>query len=162
MRISMIAAMADNRVIGIENRIPWHLPADMRRFRVLTMGHHLLMGRKTYESIGKPLPGRTAVVITHSPNFSAPGCIVVNSIEAAIAACHGDSEIYIIGGAELYRQGLDFADRIYLTEVQAEIAGDAYFPEFDLSVWKEVNRERFEPDDKNPYGYHFIVYDKTK
>lgn len=159
-RISIIAAMARNRVIGIENRLPWHLPADMRRFRILTMGHHILMGRKTYESIGKPLPGRTTVIITRSTNFTAPDCIVVNSIDAAIAACGDDTEIFFIGGADLYNQALAVADRIYLTEIQAGIEGDAYFPEFEATRWEEAGREQFPSDEKNIYAYDFIVYDK--
>jgi dihydrofolate reductase len=152
--------MAKNRVIGIENRLPWRLPGDMQRFRALTMGHHILAGRKTYESIGKPLPGRSMVVITRSGDFTAPGCIVVNSVAEAIAACRGDAEIFIIGGEQLYRQTLDVADRIYLTEVQAEFTGDACFPELDPTLWRETERTRFPADDGNPCPYDFVVYDK--
>ena len=159
-RISIIAAMADDRVIGIENRLPWNLPADLRHFRILTMGHHLLMGRKTFESIGKPLPGRTTVIVTRNQHFNVPDCITANSIDAAIAACQGDDEAFVIGGAELYRQALDFADRIYLTEIAGKFEGDAHFPEFDPAKWYEVNRESFPADEKNPYPYSFIVYDK--
>ena len=159
-RIAIISAMARNRIIGIENRLPWNLPADMRHFRTLTMGHHLIMGRKTYESIGKPLPGRTTVIVTRNKDFAAPGCIVVNSIEAAISACQGDNEAFIIGGAELYKQALDFADRIYLTKIDAIFEGDAYFPEFESASWKEIDQETFPPDADNPYAYRFVVYDK--
>jgi len=160
-RVSIIAAMAKNRVIGIENRLPWRLPGDMQRFRTLTMGHHILAGRKTYESIGKPLPGRSMVVITRSGDFAAPGCIVVNSVAEAVAACRGDAEIFIIGGEQLYRQTLDVADRIYLTEVQAEFTGDARFPELDPTLWRETERKSFPADDSNPCPYDFVVYDKV-
>jgi len=160
-RVSIIAAMAKNRVIGIENRLPWRLPGDMQRFRALTMGHHILAGRKTYESIGKPLPGRSMVVITRSGGFAAPGCIVVNSVAEAVAACRGDAEIFIIGGEQLYRQTLDVADRIYLTEVQAEFTGDARFPELDSTLWRETERKSFPADDSNPCPYDFVVYDKV-
>jgi len=160
-RVSIIAAMAKNRVIGIENRLPWRLPGDMQRFRALTMGHHILAGRKTYESIGKPLPGRSMVVITRSGDFTAPGCIVVNSVAEAVAACRGDAEIFIIGGEQLYRQTLDVADRIYLTEVQAEFTGDARFPELDPTLWRETERKSFPADDSNPCPYDFVVYDRV-
>ncbi|MGA7749149.1 MAG: dihydrofolate reductase, partial [Gallionella sp.] len=112
-RISLIVAMAKNRVIGINNTLPWHLPADLKHFKALTMGHHIVMGRKTYESIGKPLPGRTSVVVTRNAHYAPPGVVVVNSLEAAIAACGNDEEIFVIGGAELYSQAIDLADRIY-------------------------------------------------
>ena len=160
-RISIIAAMAKNRVIGIDNTLPWRLPADMAHFKALTMGHHIVMGRKTYESLGRPLPGRTSVIITRSPDFEAPGCIVAGSIEQALAACRGDAEVFVIGGAELYRQALTFADRIYLTEIQAEFAGDAFFPEFDRGAWKETQRVACEPDEKNSLACHFVVYDRV-
>lgn len=160
-RVSVIAAMAKNRVIGIENRLPWRLPGDMQRFRALTMGHHVLAGRKTWESIGKPLPGRTMVVITRSGDFAAPGCVVVNSVAEAIAACRGDEEIFVIGGEQLYRQALDFSDRVYLTEVQAEFDGDARFPELDPALWRESARESFPADDSNPCPYDFVVYDRV-
>lgn len=159
-RISIIVAMAENRAIGIENRLPWSLPADLRRFRSLTMGHHMLMGRKTFESIGKPLPGRTSVIITRQPDFSAPDCIVANAPDAAIAACGDDPEIFVIGGADLYRQALNFANRIYLTLVHAQIDGDAFFPALPDAEWEEIGREKFGRDEKHAYDYDFIVYDK--
>jgi dihydrofolate reductase len=162
MRISIISAMAENRVIGIENRLPWHLPADLKHFRSLTMGHHILMGRKTFESIGKPLPGRTTVIISRNPDFAAPGCIVAGSIEAAIAACHNDSEVFIIGGEQLYRQALPLADRLYLTQVATQVTGDAYFPEIDPAQWRQSAAERFPADAQNPYAYQFLVLEKAK
>ena len=158
-RVSLIVTMAKNRVIGANNTLPWHLPADLKHFKNLTMGHHMIMGRKTYESIGKPLPGRTSVVVSRNAGYSAPGVIVVNSLKAAIAACGNDKEIYVIGGAELYRQAIGLADRIYLTEIDADITGDAYFTEFDSKLWRETGRESHTPDEKNLYSYHFVVYD---
>jgi dihydrofolate reductase len=157
-RISIIAATAKNGVIGIHNRLPWHLPEDLRHFKALTLGHHILMGRKTYESLGRPLAGRTTVIITRSADYSAPGCIVVHAIGDAIAACGDDSEIFFIGGADLYRQALDYADRIYLTEIQAEFEGDAWFPEFDRRQWAETERRPGRAE--SGLEYHFVIYDK--
>lgn len=159
-RLSLIVAMANNRVIGANNTLPWHLPADLKLFKSLTMGHHMVMGRKTYESIGKPLPGRTSVVVTRNAHYSVPGVIVVNSLNAAIEACEGDEEIFVIGGAELYRQAIKFADRIYLTEIDADISGDAHFTELDSKLWQETGRVSHSPDEKNLYSYHFVVYDR--
>lgn len=159
-RISIIVAMASNRTIGLNNTLPWHLPADLKHFKALTMGHHIIMGRKTYESIGKPLPGRTSVVVTRNADYAVPGVIVVNSLEAAIKACGGDEEIFVIGGAQLYRQAINLADRIYLTEIDAVITGDAHFAEFDSVQWRETSRESCAPDEKNAYACHFVVYDR--
>ena len=159
-RVSLIVAMAKNRVIGINNTLPWHLPADLKHFKALTMGHHMIMGRKTYESIGKPLPGRTSVVVTRNADYSVPGVIIVNTLEAAIAACGNDEEIFVIGGAELYREVINRADRIYLTEIDADISGDAHFTEFDSKQWQETGRVSHTPDEKNVHSYHFVVYDK--
>jgi dihydrofolate reductase len=161
-RISLIVAMAKNRVIGKNNTLPWHLPADLKHFKALTMGHHIVMGRKTYESIGKPLPGRTAVVVTRNAEYAIPGVTVVNSIETAISACGSDDEIFVIGGAELYRQVIGFADRIYLTEIDADISGDAHFTGFDHKLWDEIGRESHSPDEKNHYSFDFVVYDKKR
>ena len=156
--VSLIVAMARNRVIGSNNTLPWHLPADLKHFRGLTMGHHIVMGRKTYESIGKPLPGRTSVVVTRNPDYAAPGAIVVNSLQAAFAACSNDTEIFVIGGAELYRQAITLADRIYLTEIAADIRGDAYFPEFNPGEWHEESRETHIQSEPQPLEYHFVTY----
>jgi len=157
-RVSLIVAMAKNRVIGINNTLPWHLPADLKRFKALTMGHHIVMGRKTFESIGKPLPGRTSVVVTRNAAYSAPEVIAVNSLEAAISACGDDNEIFVIGGAELYLQAIALADRIYLTEIDADIHGDAYFPEFKRSEWLELSRETHSQLEPQPLQYQFVVY----
>jgi dihydrofolate reductase len=159
-RLSIIVAMAKNRVIGNNNTLPWHLPADLKHFKALTMGHHIVMGRKTYESIGKPLPGRISVVVTRNAKLKIKGCITANSLEQAIKTCGNDAEIFVIGGAELYRQAIDLADRIYLTEIDADISGDAYFTEFDGKSWRETERESHKPDEKNAYPYHFVVYDR--
>ncbi|MGA7595448.1 MAG: dihydrofolate reductase [Gallionella sp.] len=157
-RVSLIVAMAKNRVIGIDNTLPWHLPADLKHFRALTMGHHIVMGRKTYESIGKPLPGRTSVVVTRNPEYAVPGVIVVNSLQAAISVCANDTEIFVIGGAELYRQAIAHADRIYLTEIAADIRGDAYFPELNPGEWLEVVREAHNQAEPQPLDFHFVTY----
>jgi dihydrofolate reductase len=141
MRVSLIAALAKNRVIGARGTLPWRLPEDLKRFKALTMGHPIIMGRKTFESIGRPLPGRQNIVVTRNAGFAAAGCTVVKSPEAALAACDGAEEAFIIGGAELYRAFLDTADRMLLTEIEQAVAGDAYFPEFDSSQWRETARE---------------------
>ncbi len=152
-RISIIAAIANHRVIGVNNTLPWHLPEDLKRFRALTMGHHIIMGRKTYESLGRLLPGRTTVIVSRQPGYAVEGAIVAASLSAAIAACAGDVEVFIIGGAEIYREALTLADCMYLTEIDAEFAGDAWFPEFDRTVWQEVERERFSSSEGLPCSY---------
>jgi dihydrofolate reductase len=161
MRISLVVAMAANGVIGRDNGLPWHLPADLQHFKRITMGKPILMGRKTWESIGRPLPGRTSIVITRDTGYVAPGCIVVHSIDAALqaAADHAD-EAMVIGGAEFYRQVLPRADTLYLTRVHADFEGDTFFPEPDASEWREVERRDCEPDEKNPYRYSFIRLDR--
>lgn len=141
MRISIISAMARNRVIGIENRLPWHLPEDLRHFKRLTMGHHIIMGRKTYESIGRPLPGRTTVIVTRDAAYWRTECLVAPSLEEAIRMCGDDDEVFFVGGAEIYAQALPLADRLYLTEIEADYAGDAWFPEIDPADWRETGRE---------------------
>jgi dihydrofolate reductase len=159
-RLSIIAAMARNRVIGIENRLPWRLPEDLQHFKALTLGHHILMGRKTYESLPGLLPGRTSVVITRSGDFQAAGCIVAHSIDEAIAACQGDDEAFFIGGEQLYRQALEYADRIYLTEIHADFEGDARFPAFDLGLWQEA--ERRPGRSASGLSFDFVIYDKKR
>jgi len=149
--------MAANRVIGIANRLPWRLPADLQHFKRLTLGHHIVMGRKTWESLPGKLPGRPHVVITRDPAYRAEGALVVHSLEAALAAAEGDSEIFFIGGENLYRQALALADRLYLTEIRQDFAGDAWFPEFERSVWRESERHSEATDGLE---YDFVVYDK--
>lgn len=158
-RISIISAMARNRVIGIENRLPWHLPEDLRHFKALTLGHHIIMGRKTYESIGRPLPGRITVIVTRDPGYRVEGCITAHSVQEAIAACGDDVEVFFVGGAELYGQVLALADRLHLTEIQADFEGDAHFPDFDRSQWREVARERHRSE--GGLDYHFVTYERA-
>ena len=157
MRISLIVALARNRVIGRDNQLPWRLSADLQHFKGLTMGKPIVMGRKTYESIGRPLPGRTNIVVTRDSSFSAEGCRVVHSIDEALVAAGGADEVMIMGGENLYSQLLPRADRLYLTEVQAEVSGDAWFPEFDQTQWQELERESHRADEKNEFDYDFVV-----
>ena len=161
MRVSLIAAMAENRVIGRDNQLPWRLSADLQHFKALTMGKPIIMGRKTYESIGRPLPGRTNIVITRDSAFQAEGCAVVHSIEQALAVARGFEEVMVIGGAELYRQMLDHADRLYLTLVRTEVEGDALFPEIGQQ-WREVERESCKADDKNQFDYDFVTLERSR
>jgi dihydrofolate reductase len=166
MKRSMIVAMAENRVIGINNKLPWYLPNDLKYFKQVTMGKPILMGRKTYESIGKPLPGRANIVITRNQDWSAEGVKVVHSLEQAfelgesVCEIDGQEEVMIIGGDQIYQTSLPDVDRIYLTKVHAAVEGDAYFPEVDWSEWREIGREDFEAEGPNPYDYSFIVLDR--
>lgn len=160
-RISVIAALARNRVIGIENRLPWRLPEDLAHFKALTLGHPILMGRKTFESLGRPLPGRTNIVITRNPDYKPEGCLVSASIPAAIALCEDADEIFFIGGAELYAQAIPLADRLYLTEVDIEATGDAWFPEYDRSAFREVTRESHTGEKGDAIGFDFVVYERA-
>ena len=153
--------MASNRVIGRNNALPWHLPADLKRFKALTMGHPVVMGRKTYESIGKPLPGRRNLVITRNRGYSAPGCEVVHSLDAALSACRDAPEIFIIGGAELYREALPRAQRLEFTEIHAEFEGDASFPRFASDQWREAAREIHDAEAGVPFRYDFVRYERV-
>jgi dihydrofolate reductase len=161
MRLSIVVAMAANRVIGRDNQLPWHLPADLKHFKQLTTGKPILMGRKTWESIGRPLPERTNIVITRDTGYTAAGCVVVHSIDAALRAVGHNDEVMVIGGSELYRQVLPQVTTIYLTRVYADIEGDAVFPEIDASEWREVERTDCEPDEKNAYAYSFITLERV-
>lgn len=154
--------MAENRVIGVNNTLPWRLPADLRHFRQLTTGHHVIMGRRNYESIGRPLPERINIVVTRNRDYRAPGCAVRHSLEEALRDAGDDPEVFVIGGAEIYRQALDKADRIYLTLVHATVHGDTFFPEFDPGDWNETSRTRHEADEKNPHACSFVTYDRKK
>lgn len=140
--LSIIVAIAHHRVIGSNNTLPWHLPEDLKRFRALTTGHHIIMGRKTYESLNRLLPGRTTVIVTRNPAYKVEGALIAHSLQQAISLCGDDNEVFLIGGAELYRDGLALAHKLYLTEIDAEYAGDAFLPDFDLSAWKETLREQ--------------------
>lgn len=161
-RISIIVAMAKNRVIGADNGIPWHLPNELRLFKSVTMGHHIIMGRRTYESINRLLPGRTTVIVTRQPGYQVSGAIIAHSLEDAIAACAGDDEIFVIGGGELYKSALPVADRIYLTTVDAEPAGDTFMPEFDPGQWHETSSQSYPADDRHRHAYRFAVHDRIR
>jgi dihydrofolate reductase len=153
--------MAENRVIGRENRLPWRLSADLRRFKSLTMGKPVIMGRKTYESIGKPLPGRSNILDTRDRDYRAQGCRVVHSLEQALEAAAGHDEVMVIGGAQLYRQTLDRAERMYLTLVKTELDGDALFPQIEMRHWRELERESHRADEKNEYDYDFVTLERV-
>ncbi len=157
-KLSLIAAMDENRLIGSNNGLPWHLPADLAFFKRCTMGKPIVMGRKTFESIGKPLPGRRNIVVTRDPNFDATGCEVANSIDAAIELCQNDAEIMLIGGASLYQQAFDRATDLYITRIHHRFTGDTWFPDFDESQWTIENREYFDADHSNPHAYSFIKF----
>lgn len=170
-RLSALVAMAKNRVIGCNNALPWHLPPDLKHFKSLTMGHPIIMGRKTYESIGRPLPGRISIIVTRQAGYQVSGAIVVGSLAQALQAARrkgdehadlgsaADGETFIIGGAEIFRQALPLCDRIYITEIQADFAGDILFPEFNLEEWIEMSRDRCSWDE-GTLGYHFVVLDR--
>jgi dihydrofolate reductase len=163
--VSVIVAQANGRVIGRSNDLPWYLPADLKHFKDLTTGHSVIMGRKTFESIlarlGKPLPNRTNIVITRDPKFASEGAVVVRSPDEALARA-GLGEMFVIGGASIYEAMLSAVDRVYLTQVQADIAGDAYFPALDPAEWKELERTSFDADEKNQYSYEFITLERVK
>ena len=162
MGISLIWAMTDDRVIGINNSLPWRLPADMKWFRQHTLGKPVIMGRSTFESLAKkPLPDRQNIVITKQADYQADNVTVVSSIDNAIAAAGNVDEIMIIGGASLYTQTLDKADTLYVTLVHAQIEGDAWFPEIDFSLWQEKERHDYDSDEKNPYPYSFIIMQRA-
>ncbi|RIK75782.1 MAG: hypothetical protein DCC68_20575 [Planctomycetota bacterium] len=164
--LSILVAASTSGVIGRDNALPWRLSADLRRFRRLTTGHAIVMGRKTYESIGRPLPERTNLVVTRQRDFAAPGCVVVDTIDAAIQRAHeihGEhDEIFIVGGADIFRQTLDRADRLYLTRVEADVPGDTYLPPIDVSHWRLVEQSHHAADDKNDHPHTFAVYDRVR
>jgi dihydrofolate reductase len=155
--LAIIVAMAKNRTIGVNNTLPWRCPEDLKHFKALTMGHHMIMGRKTFDSIGKPLPGRTTVVVTRNPGLKIEGCVMAHSLEDAITACE-DDEVFIVGGAEIYSQSLKLANTLYITEIQQDVEGDAHFPAFDQAEWQEVSREVRSQETPQPLEYHFVCY----
>ena len=157
---SIISARASNGVIGNQNALPWHMPADLQCFKKKTEGHYMIMGRKTFESLPKPLPNRTTIVLTRDQDYKVPaGCFVAYSLQKAfdIAAKANEEEVFIAGGEQIYRMALDVADRMYLTEIIAEVVGDTWFPPFNLNEWTETSKIPHEADDKNPYPYIFRV-----
>jgi dihydrofolate reductase len=165
-QISIIVAVAENYVIGKNNTLIWHLPADMKYFKEKTTGHCVITGRKNYESIPekfRPLPNRTNIVITRQANYTASGAIIIGSIDDAItkAKSIGDSEIFIIGGAEIYKQCMLLADKLYITKIHHSFEGDAYFPQIDSTIWKQTHVQDFKADEKNKYDYSFLEYKKN-
>lgn len=160
--ITIIAAVGRNRALGKDNDLIWHLPADLRRFKSLTRGHHVIMGRKTFESLGKPLPKRTNIVVSRNPHYRAEGCIVVTSLEKALEIAQTDPKPFILGGAEIYKQALSVADLMDLTFVHEDFEADAFFPEFDPGEWEMTSREDFHKDEENVYDYSFVQYKKRK
>ena len=160
--ITIIAAIANNNALGKDNDLIWHLPADLKRFKKVTSGHHIIMGRNTFESIGKPLPNRTTIIITRSKDYKAEGCLVVHSIQDAIKAAKDDEHIFIIGGAQIYKQAIEsnLADQLDITEVHHSFDADVYFPEINLNIWEETSREYFSADNKNKHNYSFVSYKK--
>ena len=163
MIISLIVAMDKKRGIGKAGRLPWRLSADLKRFREVTMGHHLVVGRKTFESIGKPLPGRQTIVVTRQAGFKSEGCLVTGSIHEALAVAQerGETEAFVIGGAEIYAQTLDLADRVYLTQVHAEVDADTFFPELNQEGWTETQTSFQPADDKNQYPFTFRLFERN-
>ena len=161
MKISLIVAVADDGVIGANGDLPWRLPADWKRFKSLTMGHHLIMGRKTYESIGRLLPGRTSIVVTRQKAYSVkPGALLAHGVPDAVELARDSSEVFIIGGAEIYRVALPLVDRMYVTAVAAEVAGDTFFPEWDPAQWQLTEQTDHVADERNGCDYSFRVYDR--
>ena len=162
MRLSIVVAMDDNRLIGSKNQLPWHLPADLAYFKKLTTGKSILMGRKTYDSIGRPLPNRRNIVITRNANISIPGCEVVSSIDHALELTKEDPEVMVIGGASLCEQILPKINRLYITKIDGEFEGDVFFPKYDDFDWLEVSCESHPKDNSNAYSYKFIVLDRVQ
>lgn len=159
-RVSLILAMSENRVIGVANGLPWRLPAELRHFRAITMGHPIIMGRKTHESIGRVLPGRRNIVVTRNPNYVSDGVEVTHSLIEAIERSADAEEIFVIGGAQLFTEALDHAERIYLTLVRTVVEGDTYFQKLPPEVWREMTRVPSPADEKNPLACEFIVYER--
>lgn len=158
--LSILVAVSANGVIGRDNDLPWRIPADLKRFKELTLGHTLLMGRKTFESIGRPLPGRRTVVISRRRDFIPAGVELARSPEEAMQRASSNTEVFVVGGAAIYAHFLPLADRLYLTRIHADLAGDVHFPDFDETEWKQVSREDHEPDGVNSMPYSFMVYER--
>lgn len=158
--ISIIVAMTENNVIGRDGDMPWRLSSDLRRFKKITMGHHILMGRKTYDSIGRPLPGRTSVVISRSANYDDPNIRVARSLEKALEIAAGDDEIFVTGGAQIFELALPMTDRVYLTRIHCTLEGDTHFPGIAWDEWNLVEEEKHKADEKNNHDYSFLTYDR--
>jgi len=156
--ITIIAAIANKNALGKDNQLIWHLSADLKRFKKLTTGHHIIMGRNTFESIGKPLPNRTSIIITRNKNYKQEDCIVVHSLEEAIKAVKNDSNPFIIGGAQIYKEAIKIADKLDITMVYHDFEADVFFPEIDSEIWEETSNVSFQPDEKNKYNYSFVSF----
>jgi len=159
-QISIVVAISENNAIGKDNQLLWHLPADLRHFKNITTGHTIIMGRKTYDSIGKPLPNRRNIIITRQKGLNIEGVEVTNSLDEALALCEKENEVFIIGGAEIYKQAVAVSHRIYLTRVHQEFEADAFFPELDNETWKEVEKVDHLPDEKNKFAYTFSTLER--
>ena len=156
--ITLIAAIGDNNELGKNNDLIWHLPADLKRFKQVTTGHHIIMGRKTYESIGKPLPNRTTVIITRNKDYKVEGCITTNSLEHAIEIAKNDDNAFVVGGAKIYNKAINLVDELDICEVHRTFDADVFFPKIDDHIWEEIKRETFKSDEKNIYDYSFVKY----
>ena len=156
--VTIIAAVAKNNALGKDNQLIWHIPADLKRFKKITTGHHIIMGRKTFESLGKPLPNRTTIIISRNKNYKVEGCIVVNSLAEALEAASDDKNPFILGGAQIYQKAMELTDILDLTLIHHEFEADVFFPKIDPSIWKEVSRIDYHADAKNKYDYSFVKY----
>ena len=159
--LSLIVAISDNQVIGRESQLPWHLSADLKRFKRLTMGHHIVMGRKTYDSIGRQLPGRTSIVLTRQPDWAAAGVVTATDFESALTQAGDDEEVFVIGGNQIYQLALPLVDRLYVTRVHATVQGDTYFPDITTDQWLLKQTDSFSADEKNDHDYSFLVYQRN-
>lgn len=162
MNLTLIAALAQNGVIGKDNQLIWRFPDDLKRFKKLTLGHHVLMGRKTFESVNRPLPGRTNVVITRQKDYQAPGCIIVHTIEEALRKAENDPQPFVIGGAKIYEQALPYADTMELTYIHHSYEGDTFFPEWEAAKWQLTASEAHPADEKHPYAFEYRTYQKAR
>jgi dihydrofolate reductase len=161
-RVSIVVATDEHGGIGLEGRLPWHLPNDLKRFKALTMGKPIVMGRRTFDSIGRALPGRTNIVVSRQPGLCIEGCIVVRSLEAALEAAGGEEETCVIGGAEIYRLALPLAETLHVTRVHATVGADTFFPAVDAAEWEEISREEFPADDRHAYPYSFVTLRRAR
>lgn len=162
MKISLLVAMAENRAIGRDGRLPWHLSADLKRFKKLTLGHVVIMGRKTFESIGRPLPRRRSIVLSRDPDYVARGAETAGSLDEALARAAGEDEVFIVGGSQVFAEALPRADRLYLTRVHAEVEGDVFFPELDPDAWELLSEERHEADGRHDYAFSFLILEPVQ
>ncbi len=158
--ISFVVAIGQNNVMGKDNAIPWHIPADLKFFKKVTMGHPIVMGRKTYDSIGKPLPGRENIIMTRNQHYAQEGCTIIHTVEELLKLEEKNEEVCVIGGAEIFKITFPHADRLYLTKINHEFEGDTFFPDFDESEWKIISEEKGPKDEKNPYDYTFFIYER--